>query len=183
MLTLDGITLRLGGHLILNRACAALPPKSRVGLVSGNGAGKSSLLKLIAGIYEADDGAIEAPSGMRIGVAQEAPGGEGTPFETVLAAAAERSRCFSPSLTCCCSTSRRTTSISKRRYGSNSFKSYRASLIVVSHERDLLNRITDHVLHLNRVALYPGDYDALVKQWRQRDAQTEVTRAAQDFAS
>jgi ATP-binding cassette, subfamily F, member 3 len=54
---------------------------------------------------------------------------------------------------------------------------------VVSHERDLLNRITDHVLHLNRVALYPGDYDALVKQWRQRDAQTEVTRAAQDFAS
>ena len=91
MITFDGITLRLGGHLILDRASAALPPKSRVGLVGRNGAGKSSLLKLIAGLYEADDGTIEAPSGVRIGyVAQEAPGGEGTPFETVLAAATER---------------------------------------------------------------------------------------------
>jgi ABC-type branched-subunit amino acid transport system ATPase component len=48
MLTLDGITLRLGGHLILDRASAALLAKSRVGLVGRNGAGKSSLLKLIA---------------------------------------------------------------------------------------------------------------------------------------
>jgi hypothetical protein len=32
MITFDGITLRLGGHLILDRASAALPPKSRVGL-------------------------------------------------------------------------------------------------------------------------------------------------------
>lgn len=50
MLTIHGITLRLGGHVILDRACAALPPKARVGLVGRNGAGKSSLLKLIAGI-------------------------------------------------------------------------------------------------------------------------------------
>ena len=91
MLTLKDITLRLGGHLVLDRASAALPPKSRVGLVGRNGAGKSTLLKLIAGLYEADDGTIEAPSGMRVGyVAQEAPGGAGTPFETVLATATER---------------------------------------------------------------------------------------------
>ena len=84
MLTLDRITLRLGGHLILDRASAALPAKSRVGLVGRNGTGKSSLLKLIADIYEADDGSIDTPSGTRIG--------EGTPFETVLAAAGKRWR-------------------------------------------------------------------------------------------
>ena len=79
MLTLDGITLRLGGHLILDCASAALPAKGRVGLVGRNGAGKSSLLKLIAGIYEADDGSIDTPSGTRIGyVAQEVPRREGT---------------------------------------------------------------------------------------------------------
>ena len=91
MFTLDAISLRLGGHLILDHASAALPPKAHVGLVGRNGAGKSSLLKVIAGLYEPDDGKIEAPSGLRIGyVAQEAPGGEATPFETVLAAATER---------------------------------------------------------------------------------------------
>ncbi|HYJ59369.1 MAG TPA: ATP-binding cassette domain-containing protein, partial [Methyloceanibacter sp.] len=93
MLTIDGITLRLGGHLVLDGASAALPPQALIGLVGRNGAGKSSLLRLIAGLYEADSGRIEAPSGTRIGyLAQEAPGGKATPFETVLAADDERAR-------------------------------------------------------------------------------------------
>ena len=49
MLVLDGLSLRLGGHLILDKASAALPPTAHVGLVGRNGAGKSTLLKLIAG--------------------------------------------------------------------------------------------------------------------------------------
>jgi len=85
MFTLDGITLRLGGHVILDRASVAIPPKARVGLVGRNGAGKSSLLKLIAGIYEADEGRIQLPAGTRIGyLKQDTPGGNATPFETKL---------------------------------------------------------------------------------------------------
>ena len=250
MITFDGITLRLGGHLILDRASAALPPKSRVGLVGRNGAGKSSLLKLIAGLYEADDGTIEAPSGVRIGyVAQEAPGGEGTPFETVLAAATERTALLDEAEHA--SDPHRIAEIHERlnaidAHGAparaarilaglgfdegaqhrpldtfsggwrmrvalaallfsepdlllldepsnhldleaalwlKSFlKSYRASLIVVSHERDLLNSVPDHILHLNRgsLSLYPGNYDAFAKLRAEREAQTEAARAAQE---
>ena len=61
-------------------------------------------------------------------------------------------------------------------------KSYRASLIVVSHERDLLNSVAEHILHLNRgrLSLYPGNYDSFARQRREREAQTEAARAAQE---
>jgi ATP-binding cassette subfamily F protein 3 len=44
MLNLNGITVRLGGRTILDAASAALPPRSRVGLIGRNGAGKSTLM-------------------------------------------------------------------------------------------------------------------------------------------
>ena len=45
-------------------------------------------------------------------------------------------------------------------------RSYRGSLIVVSHERDLLNNVVDYILHLERggLTLYPGNYHAFVRQ-------------------
>jgi len=61
-------------------------------------------------------------------------------------------------------------------------KFYRASLIVVSHERDLLNSVAEHILHLNRgkLSLYPGNYDSFARQRREREAQTEAARVAQE---
>ena len=91
MLNLNGITVRLGGRTILDRATAALPSYGRVGLIGRNGAGKSTLMKVMIGSLEADDGSLEMPKGTRIGyIAQEAPAGDSTPFETVLAADTER---------------------------------------------------------------------------------------------
>ena len=91
MLNLNGITVRLGGRTILDRATAALPPGSRVGLIGRNGAGKSTMVRVIAGLLEPDDGSADMPRGARIGyIAQEAPHGAATPIETVLAADTER---------------------------------------------------------------------------------------------
>ena len=74
MLTLSDITIRLGTRAVIDGASAALPARSRVGLVGRNGSGKSTLLKAIAGINEIDGGAIEMPRGTRVGyIAQEAP--------------------------------------------------------------------------------------------------------------
>ena len=250
MITIDGISLRLGGHLVLDGASASLPPQAHIGLVGRNGAGKSSLLKLIAGLYEADGGRIEAPSGTRIGyLAQEAPGGTATPFETVLAAADERARLLAeaehshdphrigeiherlnaidahaaparaarilaglgfpeeaqhrpldsysggwrmrvalaallfsaPDLLLLDEPSNHL-DLEAAVWLESFLKSYRASLIVVSHERDFLNNVTDHVLHLERggLTLYRGNYDAFARQRAERAAQTEALRGKQE---
>src|SRR3954447_26078786 len=93
MLKINAITVRLGGRTILDRATAAIRPGSRVGLIGRNGAGKSTLMKAMIGQIEPDEGDIEMPRRTRLGyIAQEAPSGMSTPFETVLAADTERAR-------------------------------------------------------------------------------------------
>ena len=101
MLTLNGITVRLGGRTILDRAAIAIPTGARVGLVGRNGAGKSTLMKAIIGLIDPDEGEIEMPRATRIGyIAQDAPSGDATPFETVLAADTERAALLAESETC-----------------------------------------------------------------------------------
>ena len=250
MFTLDAISLRLGGHVILDRASVAVPPKARLGLVGRNGAGKSSLLKLIAGVHEPDEGRIEAPTGTRIGyLAQEAPGGSATPFDTVLAAAEERAALLTEAEDA--TDAHRIAEIHERlnaidAHGAparaarilaglgfseeaqhrpldefsggwrmrvalaallfsepdlllldepsnhldleaalwlESFlKAYRANLIVVSHERDLLNNVASHILHVagGKTTLYAGNYEQFERQRRERQAQTEAAREKQE---
>jgi len=93
MLTLAGVTYRIGGRTLIDQASAQIAEGSKVGLVGRNGAGKSTLLDLIRGALQPDAGSIELPRGYRIGfLAQEAPGGAGSALETVLAADGERAR-------------------------------------------------------------------------------------------
>ena len=91
MLTISGLTYRIGGRTLLDQASAQIAEGSKVGLVGRNGAGKSTLLDLIRGVLQPDGGSIELPNGYRIGfLAQEAPGGEASALETVLASDTER---------------------------------------------------------------------------------------------
>ncbi|HEV2567837.1 ABC-F family ATP-binding cassette domain-containing protein [Sphingomonas sp.] len=60
-------------------------------------------------------------------------------------------------------------------------QSYPATILVVSHERDFLNKIVTHILHLDRgkLTLYPGGYDAFERQRAERQAQLASARARQ----
>jgi ATP-binding cassette subfamily F protein 3 len=249
MLSLNGITVRLGGRSILDGASAALPPRSRVGLVGRNGAGKSTLVRVIAGLLDADEGSADMPRGARIGyIAQETPAGSGTPFETVLAADLERAAlleeaedCHDPdrlghiherlnAIDAHAAPSRAARILTGLGFDEDmqhrpldSFsggwrmrvalaallfsapelllldepsnhldleavlwledflKSYRATILVVSHERDFLNNVVDHILHLERgkLTLYPGGYDAFERQRAERQAQLGAARERQ----
>jgi ATP-binding cassette subfamily F protein 3 len=249
MLNLNGITVRLGGRTILDGATAALPPGSRVGLIGRNGAGKSTLVRVIAGMLEPDDGSADMPRGSRLGyIAQEAPAGDATPFDTVIAADTERAALMIESETC--EDPDRLGDVYERLIAIDAYtaparaaqiliglgfdeemqqrpldsfsggwkmrvalaallfsqpdlllldepsnhldleavmwledflKSYQATIVVVSHERDFLNNVVDHILHLQggKITLYPGGYDAFERQRAERMAQIEAARANQ----
>ena len=251
MLNLNGITVRLGGRTILDRATAALPSYGRVGLIGRNGAGKSTLMKVMIGSLDADDGSLEMPKGTRIGyIAQEAPAGNSTPFETVLAADTERAALMIESeqegldpdrmaevherliaidaYTAPARASRILVGLGfdedmqakpldsfsggwKMRVAlasllfsqpdlllldepsnhldleatlwlENFLKGYPAMMVVISHERDLLNNVVDHILHLDngQVTLYSGGYDSFERQRAERAAQLAAAKASQD---
>ena len=250
MLNINGITVRLGGRTILDRASASLPPKSRVGLIGRNGAGKSTLMKVMIGQLDPDDGEIEMPRKTRIGyIAQEAPSGTTTPIEAVLTADTERAALLEESETCedpdrlgevyerlmaidAYTAPARAASIlvglgfdeemQNRPLDSYSggwkmrvalaallfsepdlllldepsnhldleatlwlesfLKSYPAMMVVISHERDLLNNVVDTILHLEggKVTLYTGGYDSFERQRAERAAQLAAARASQD---
>jgi len=250
MLTIDGITVRLGGRTILDRASATVPVGARVGLIGRNGAGKSTLMKAMIGELEPDDGEITKPTKARIGyIAQQAPSGSMTPEEVVLAADVEREQLLVESENCtdmdrlgevherllaidAYSAPARAAKILsglgfdeemqkqpvdtfsggwKMRMAlgallfsepdillldepsnhldleatlwlENFLKSYPATLLVISHERDLLNKVVDHILHLQggQLTLYPGGYDDFEKLRAERAAQLAAAKASQD---
>ena len=250
MLTFNDVTIRLGTRAVLDGASAAIPARARIGLVGRNGSGKSTLIKAIAGLGEIDGGAIEMPRGTRVGyIAQEAPGGELSPLEAVLASDTERARLLAEIETT--HDAQRIAEINDRLEAIDAYtaparaarilaglgfdeaaqaqpmqsfsggwrmrvalaallysepdlllldepsnhldleatiwleqflKSCRATLIVVSHERDLLNNVVDHILHLEhgKTTLYVGGYDSFERQRRERQAQVSSARAKQE---
>lgn len=67
MLQLTGAGKRFGHKLLFDGLDWLVAPKERTGLVGGNGTGKSTLLKVIAGLEPLDYGTLSAMKGIRIG--------------------------------------------------------------------------------------------------------------------
>jgi ATP-binding cassette subfamily F protein 3 len=61
-------------------------------------------------------------------------------------------------------------------------RTYPASMVIVSHERDLLNNVADHILHVQggKTTLYSGGYDAFERQRSERLSQIESMRRSQE---
>ncbi|MEX8506121.1 ATP-binding cassette domain-containing protein [Leptothrix ochracea] len=65
LITLQAASLAYGHVPLLDKASLALEPGERVGLIGRNGTGKSSMLKLLAGLEKPDDGLVQLQQGLR----------------------------------------------------------------------------------------------------------------------
>lgn len=86
-ITLDNASLAFGHHALLAQAGFQLDPGERVGLIGRNGAGKSSLLKAIAGTIKLDDGTVWRAPNVRVVYVPQEPELDNT--HTVFEAVAE----------------------------------------------------------------------------------------------
>lgn len=67
MVGINELTVNFGERYLFNKISFIINKTDRIGLVGKNGAGKSSLLKIVAGESESDGGNVSMPSGFRIG--------------------------------------------------------------------------------------------------------------------
>ncbi len=73
LLTLRDAELAYGLHPLLDRAALAVQDNERIGLIGRNGTGKSSLLNVIAGRSQLDDGEVVRMDGLRVIFVEQEP--------------------------------------------------------------------------------------------------------------
>ncbi len=71
--TFENVSLAYGHVPLLDRADLVIETGSRIGLIGRNGAGKSSLLKILAGLAAPDDGRVWRRPGLRISFVPQEP--------------------------------------------------------------------------------------------------------------
>jgi ATP-binding cassette subfamily F protein uup len=87
VLSLSNAHLAFGHVALLDNAAFSLETGERLGLIGRNGAGKSSMLKIIAGLEKLDDGLLQMTQGVRICYVPQEPVFE--PGHTVFEAVSE----------------------------------------------------------------------------------------------
>ena len=85
LITLQQAQLSFGHVALLDHAEFSLEPLERVGLIGRNGAGKSSLLRILAGMEKPDDGDMRVQQGLRVTYVAQEPllDGEHSVFDAV----------------------------------------------------------------------------------------------------
>jgi ATP-binding cassette subfamily F protein 3 len=239
MLSINEISVRIAGRLLIDHGSAQIAQGARVGFVGRNGVGKSTLFRVIRGELPTETGTVTLPPRWRVGsLAQEAPDGPDSLIEVVLKADLERESLLREAETARdpsriadiqtrlvdieahsaparaaailsglgFSTAEQARSCSEFSGGwrmrvalaatlfaapdlllldeptnyldlegtlwlEDHLANYPRTVIVISHDRDLLDTSVDQILHLDRgkLALYKGSYSSFEEQRATRE--------------
>ena len=73
LIELIDVTKKFGSHVVLDGVNFALDANERVAVIGKNGGGKSTLMKIIAGLYEIDEGRVITQNGLNIQMLAQTP--------------------------------------------------------------------------------------------------------------
>src|SRR5690625_1052916 len=88
LITLQEVDLAFGHHPLLQKASLIIENNERIGLIGRNGAGKSSLLKVLQGELAPDGGQVHTAGGLRVAKGAQEPDPQGDTIANALAFAA-----------------------------------------------------------------------------------------------
>jgi len=172
------ISKSYGDTAVLNGLSLSVTPASRIGVVGPNGIGKSTLLRVLAGIEEPDAGTVtHEPPGLAVSyLVQERAvdglsGGEAARrnLEAILASGADVLLLDEPT---------NDLDFAGLELLERFVDSHRGGLVAVSHDRAFLERMTSIVelqAETRRVGVYPGGWSDYVAQ---RSAARELHESA-----
>src|SRR5919206_3540218 len=171
-----GISKSYGAEVVLADVSLVVPPRARIGLVGPNGTGKSTLLRLLAGLEEPDAGRIRrSPPSLAVGyLAQERdPAGPSSGGQKARAALGEVLRGNFDVLLLDEPTN--DLDFAGLAWLERGLASHPGSVVVVSHDRVFLDRTVTRIVELDEwthgTREYSGgwsDYEAERERRRER---------------
>lgn len=67
MISIDDVTVAFGNYTLLDKVNFHISQTDRIGLVGKNGAGKSTVMKIICGLQQPTSGRIDKPAALTVG--------------------------------------------------------------------------------------------------------------------
>ncbi|MBR6952834.1 MAG: ABC-F family ATP-binding cassette domain-containing protein, partial [Campylobacter sp.] len=73
LVDLIDVTKKFGSNVVLDAVNFSVNDKERIAIIGKNGGGKSTLMKILCGIYEVDDGRVVTQNNINIQMLEQAP--------------------------------------------------------------------------------------------------------------